>query len=97
MVKAGSAGRAVRRVCVGAAVLCVLWVGPAGAQSVYTGVKPPAAGSADTGGGGTARLEVQAPRGGDALAVTGTDVLGLAAIGCGAIGVGTLLRRRARV
>ena len=91
------AGRAARRVCVAAAVSCAVWAGPAGAQSVYTGVQPPGAGSADGGRVAAARPAVQTPRSGAGLAVTGTDVMGLVAIGCGAIATGTLLRRRAPV
>ena len=42
-------GTMKRRVCALAMFVLVVWVGPAGAQSVYTGVQPPNVGAADTG------------------------------------------------
>ncbi len=89
----------LRRICTLAAVVAGVWVGPAGAQSVYTGVRPPDAGSVDTGGSAarssSAGLQAvqSTQRGG--LAFTGADITGLVAIGGGAIALGTILKRRA--
>jgi hypothetical protein len=97
-----------------AAVTLALWVGPASAQSVYTGVQPPSAGAVDAGVSGSGGLaggsgsvpgasgqlrvgpsaqpaEVNQGR----LAITGTDVMSLVAVGSGAIVLGALLKRRA--
>lgn len=97
-------GSRVRRVCTLAAVAVGIWVGPADAQSVYTGVQPPVVGAVDTGAPGgsagavrssSAALQtVQSTSGG--LAFTGTDVVSLVAIGGGAIAIGALLKRRAQ-
>ena len=88
----------LRRICTLAAVVAGVWVGPAGAQSVYTGVRPPDAGSVDTGSAArssSAGLQaVQSTQGGG-LAFTGADITGLVAIGGGAIALGTILKRRA--
>jgi len=100
-----------------AALVTAVWVGPASAQSVYTGVQPPAAGAVDAGrsggvlgtsggspspsGGvlassGTQQVAPVAQPSQARLAVTGTDVMSLVAVGCGAIALGFFLKRRAR-
>ena len=103
----------VRRAAAMAAVAVAVWVGPADAQSVYTGVQPPVVGSVDV--GSTQGGQVLSTQGGQVLsssgvrlqavqatqsnrsglAFTGTDVIGLVAIGGGAIAIGLLLKRRA--
>ena len=96
----------LRRAAALAAVAAAVWVGPAGAQSVYSGVQPPVVGTVDTGvspvsgqvlSSSSARLQAvqatESTRGG--LAFTGTDVISLVVLGGGAIAVGALLKRRA--
>ena len=94
----------IRRVATVAALLAGTWAGPAHAQAVYTGVQPPAVGTTDAGPVGQvlssagSRLQVQSTqvqpvRGG--LAFTGADIMGLVALGGGAIVVGAFLKRRA--
>lgn len=93
-----------RRVATIAALLAGTWVGPAHAQSVYTGVQPPAVGTTDRGPVGQvlsstgSRLQIQSteirPVSGG-LAFTGADILGLVGLGGGAIVLGAILKRRA--
>jgi len=109
-------GIKMRRLCVSAAVMTAAWIGPASAQTLYTGVQPPAAGAVDAGASGgvlgtsggvpgssggvlgsSGRLQVaQTPQASQGrLAVTGTDVMSLVTVGCGAIALGLFLKRRA--
>jgi len=102
-------GIKMRRLCVSAAVMTAAWIGPASAQTLYTGVQPPAAGAVDAGASGgvlgssggvlgsAGTLQVaQTPQASQGrLAVTGTDVMSLVTVGCGAIALGLFLKRRA--
>jgi hypothetical protein len=65
------------------------------AQPTYTGVTPPQLGSQQSSGAAAVQVAVpNAPR--SQLPFTGSDVIELAGVGVGLIGVGAVLRRSGR-
>lgn len=87
----------IRRILAGAGVAAALLLVPAGAAGAqtntgYVGTPPPAVASSDEGRGAEV-AGVQVERN---LAVTGGDVVGLAVLGAGAVGLGLALKRAGR-
>lgn len=86
----------LRKMLAGAAVTAVLLIpgAPLAAQTNtgYVGTPPPAVASSDE-GRATEVAGVQAERN---LAVTGGDIVGLAVLGAGAVGLGFALKRAGR-
>lgn len=86
----------IRKMLAGAAVTATLMlpVAPLAAQTNtgYVGTPPPTVGSTDQ-GRATQVAGVQVERN---LAVTGGDVVGLAVLGVGAVGLGMALKRAGR-
>ena len=87
----------MRKTVAGAAVAAVLLLVPAGSVAAqtntgYVGTPPPAVASNDEGRGAQV-AGVQVERN---LAVTGGDVVGLAVLGVGAVGLGLALKRAGR-